>query len=242
MSNARWQAQFNYSWPENNFRTVGWFMSKELANATLMALAEAHFPGQWHWNTEQDQLSLDDPGKSMYNMGWMLERNPLASGMYTAYLFDLDDTLIEGFVAPPQPYSRVQVLPGRVATLSYLMTKERRIGIVTNQGNIAFGYQTEQEALSKFREVYHVLGLDMTDHPLHFCFSDTRSKIPRYSIIEDASRRKPSGKMIREVMVKLSIENGLSVLYCGDRKEDRLAAEDAGVDFIDTDVFPWLTE
>ena len=74
------------------------------------------------------------------------------------------------------------------------------------------------------------LGLPATI-PVAVCFSDVRSKNPRYNQPADAGRRKPCGAMLRELMA----EAGLSIdqtMFIGDRPEDEAAAADAGVTFM----------
>ncbi len=152
------------------------------------------------------------------------------------YLFDMDGTLIEGFLNPKQPYERVEVLPGRKEKLAELHSAGHVIGIVTNQGSIAFGYNTEEDARTKLALALQKLDLP-PDTPLAICFSDPRSKDSRYNQPEDCGRRKPSGAMIRELMQVHADVVPSGVLFVGDRPEDEKAAQDAGVEFMWADAF-----
>lgn len=145
------------------------------------------------------------------------------------YLFDLDDTLIEGYVKQ-HPYSRVEVLPGRIERIATLRADGHIIGIITNQGGIAFGYNTEDDARTKFGQALKKLGL-LADTQIAVCYSDSRSKDGRYNTPADVARRKPSGAMIRELTAANSEQATQGVLFVGDRPEDEAAATDAGVPF-----------
>lgn len=154
----------------------------------------------------------------------------------TLYVFDLDDTLIDGYVKR-HPYDRVEPLPGRVDKLDELLNAGHDIAIVTNQGGVAFGYNTEDQFHSKIYTALFKLGLSITTR-YAVCFSDWRSNDKRYNKPEDCARRKPSGAMIHEVMRHFGIlpqaPDTLAdlVLYVGDRPEDQQAAANADVPFM----------
>lgn len=156
----------------------------------------------------------------------------------TLYIFDLDDTLIEGYVKK-HPYDRVEPLPGRADKLDELIKDDHDIAIVTNQGGVAFGYNTEDQFHSKMYTALFKLGLPVSTQ-YAVCFSDLRSKDERYNKTEDCARRKPSGAMIHEVMRYFGMlpqvpgSGALDnlVLYIGDRPEDQQAAINADVPFM----------
>lgn len=146
------------------------------------------------------------------------------------YIFDLDDTLIEGYLKPKQPYERVEPLPGRESLLTELQNRGHIIAIVTNQGGVAFGYNSEDQAHSKIYDALFKLGLPLsTEYAI--CFSDPRSQDERYNQPEDCARRKPSGIMIKEIMAKYPHIDQSNVAYVGDLPSDEQAAADAGVEF-----------
>ncbi len=147
---------------------------------------------------------------------------------------DLDDTLIEGYVQPRQPFARVAVMQGRVELLARLRAEGHTIGLATNQGGVAFGYSSEAEVEAKLACALVALGLP-SDTFVAVCYADPRSPNPRYQTGHE--RRKPSGAMLREAMVAHPAAAAAGVVYVGDRNEDAAAAADAGVPFAWADAF-----
>lgn len=80
--------------------------------------------------------------------------------LHPTYVFDLDDTLIHGHIEPRRPFEDVELLPGRVEALRALRQQGYHIAVLTNQGGVAFGYQTEQQVRDKFNLVAIALGFD----------------------------------------------------------------------------------
>lgn len=154
------------------------------------------------------------------------------------YLFDLDDTLIRGYMSEPrQPYDAVEPLPGRRAMLNRLIMRGDEICIVTNQGGVAFGYVTEEQADTKLNQALLRLGLSRTrssgdaqPSQVYACYSDIRGN-PPWDDPVDAARRKPSGAMLLEAIAWYPAAAALGVLMVGDREEDLEAAKAAGVPF-----------
>jgi D-glycero-D-manno-heptose 1,7-bisphosphate phosphatase len=164
------------------------------------------------------------------------------------YLFDLDDTLIAGYMArPDKAYAPVELLPGRAVKLAQLRERGDDIAIVSNQAGVAFGHITAQDVIAKLGLVASALGytsiwlfdggtpvrlgFDAPALECHICYSDARSKNAQYRTPLDVARRKPSGQMIREAMEESPEAAALGVLFVGDRPEDEAAAKDAGVAF-----------
>lgn len=160
------------------------------------------------------------------------------------YLFDLDDTLISGYLGNPnKDYHTWHVLPGRRERIGRLRLQGDICCVVTNQGGVAFGFVTEDEAQSKIEQVliatrfYFGCVADYRDTPMYYaCYHDTRGKVP-YNDPVQAARRKPSGAMIREAIADHPDAAALGVLMVGDRPEDEQAAQAAGVPFQWTHVF-----
>jgi D-glycero-D-manno-heptose 1,7-bisphosphate phosphatase len=151
------------------------------------------------------------------------------------YVFDLDDTLIRGYLTEPRiPYEQVEVLPRRREFLAQLTERGHQIAIATNQAGVAFGFISEDEVHDKIRRSIQALGLP-EDTPCAVCFAHPKSRDARYSDPAEVVRRKPSGRMIRELMEQTG--QFLVPYFVGDREEDRLAAEDAGVRFADAETF-----
>lgn len=160
------------------------------------------------------------------------------------YLFDLDDTLIRGYLSEPrQPYDVVELLPGRKAKLQRLILQGDTCCIVTNQGGVAFGFVTEDQADAKITEAMMRLGLmpprwDGGARPalLFACYHHEKGK-PPWDDPVSALRRKPSGQMILEAIEEHPQAAALGVLMVGDREEDLQAAQAAGVPFQWAHVF-----
>lgn len=147
------------------------------------------------------------------------------------YCFDMDGTLVSNYMDnPDKDYHTWRVLPGRVEKLRQIQERGDTITIVTNQGGVAFGHVTEQEAWNKIDAAALACGLRPDTIRTYVCFDDARG-LPRYSDPERAARRKPSGAMIREAINDYPDAASYGVLMVGDRSEDEAAARDAGVSF-----------
>lgn len=169
------------------------------------------------------------------------------------YLFDLDGTLISSYMDnPDKDFHTWQLLPGRQKKIAQLRHLGHDIGVITNQGGVAFSLTTEQDVITKLGRAAMALGYASIwlhdggtpmragwDEPALFCFvcySDPRATDARRRKPSDVVRRKPSGAMIREAMADAGLsdddaDDRREVLYVGDRPEDAAAARDAGVPF-----------
>ncbi len=156
------------------------------------------------------------------------------------YLFDLDGTLISGYMdSPTKHYDAWYVLPERRAKLQGLMMQGHTVAIVTNQGGVAFGFVTEEQCYNKMDEAVGRLGLSVqsvrasgtTPPPIVYCcMHDERGK-PPYNDPGEALRRKPNPFMLLEAMNDHGHAANKGVLYVGDRAEDEAAAGEAAVHF-----------
>lgn len=145
------------------------------------------------------------------------------------YLFDLDGTLISGYMDnPDKDYHTWRPLPGRGQRIAELRHTGHIVGVVTNQAGVAFGFVTEADWEAKIADVCYRLRLDW--EAIFVCFADVRGQ-PPYNDPAAAARRKPSGAMIREAMARYAAHAAEGVLFVGDRSEDEAAAKDAGVAF-----------
>lgn len=168
------------------------------------------------------------------------------------YLFDLDDTLISGYMrAADRNYNIWEPLPGRLAKLTQLAELGHAIGVVTNQGGVAWGHISESDVRYKLHQVAKAFGFrgaaiydGGVEHrtgvytlpsggqdylPIWVCYDDKRGSDKRYRF---EGRRKPSGAMIREAAAECGYSLHLpEVLYVGDREEDEAAAKSAGALF-----------
>lgn len=151
-----------------------------------------------------------------------------------AVLCDVDDTLIVGYMGRPnKEYDPIEVLSGVQERLVELQQAGIKLGLVSNQGAVAFGMITEEQAKRKLAGVVAALGLPKNT-PIAACFSDVRGR-PPWNDPADAARRKPSGAMILEVLAELSVAPE-HALFVGDRPEDAQAAAAAGC------AFQWATD
>lgn len=156
------------------------------------------------------------------------------------YAFDVDGTLVKSFMRDAgggaiQEYDLVEALPGRKEKIAGLMLRPATAGfaLVTNQGGVAFGFQTEAQ-------VYRKLGLVLAEFrffhgarvSVHVALNHPNAKNPGYRY--DDPRRKPGPGMLQEVKVEHATED---LIYIGDMDSDRLAAKAAGVEYIDQKEF-----
>src|SRR3954463_8827137 len=76
------------------------------------------------------------------------------------YLFDVDGTLIRSFMreGARDHYDAIEVLPGAREKLDELRAAGNDVALVTNQGGIAFGYQTSEQINRKIYGVLAELG------------------------------------------------------------------------------------
>ncbi len=149
--------------------------------------------------------------------------------MYKAIFFDLDGTLIKGYMDnKSQPYGAVIPLDGRRDRLHALIGQGIFIGIATNQAGVAFGIISEDDVMRKVQRVREMFGLG--DIPVQVCFAHPKALDDRYRHPAELARRKPNAGMIRELCdwYQCSVSEAL---FVGDRPEDEEAARNAGVAF-----------
>lgn len=152
-------------------------------------------------------------------------------------LFDLDGTLISLYMdSPDHAYDRWQVLPGRRERLAQLQANGHQLGIVTNQAGVAFGYVTEDQVNEKLAEVVQALGIPQNT-PIAVCFAHPDASLLQYRSPSEVARRKPSGRMIRELIGQYPAQTVHGVVYIGDLPDDAAAAADANVLFVPAGVF-----
>ena len=149
------------------------------------------------------------------------------------YCFDMDGTLISGYLGnPDKDYHKWEVLPGRIEKLIAIRDAGGTAAIVTNQGGVAFGYNTQDDFTKKIQSVLGALSVEgkcLIRH-VSFCFAHPDGN-PPYSDPHDVARRKPSGEMINEAINATPLELLGYICMVGDRTEDEGAAKAAGVEF-----------
>lgn len=151
------------------------------------------------------------------------------------YLFDLDGTLITSYMDnPDKSYHVWEPLPGRAARLGALRGAGHRVGVVTNQAGVAFGYVSERDwTQRKLPAVCSEFGL--LPQEVAYCLSHPKGKFP-WNKHSECARRKPSPLMIEELMVAMDADRD-DTLFVGDMESDRQAASAAGVEYYDAADF-----
>jgi histidinol phosphatase-like enzyme len=162
----------------------------------------------------------------------------------TLYCMDMDGTLIEPHYdggEEVQPYEAVKLLPGVYDRLQWLAIHDSgaKFSIITNQGGVAFGFVTEEQAYAKIGLVLAKLEM-MWSRPIsvHVCFNHPDAKLDLYRY--DDPRRKPGPEMIHEAMRYHGIAHDtccIPAVMTGDLPADEGAAKAAGVAYVDHDKF-----
>jgi histidinol-phosphate phosphatase family protein len=142
-------------------------------------------------------------------------------------LLDRDGTLNRAIDdRPPNRPDEVELLPGIAATLHRHAALGWRLVIVTNQGGIAFGYQTEPQAHAIQRAVLEALPVQIDAS--YLCPHHPEGKIAHYAI--DCPNRKPAPGAILQALARFDAPAG-QCLFVGDQESDEQAARTAGVPF-----------
>lgn len=159
------------------------------------------------------------------------------------YIFDKDNTLVAPVAngdrtRPPNTIEEQVLLPGRKRKIRKLLDDGHRVAIASNQGGVAWGYMTYDQA----GDIMHHAGNLVGAHTTVFCphwDGLPKDKVLGGSAEEDARLRflydqkcdcrKPKGGMILQVMKELGSSWKDSTFYIGDQETDMLAAIDAGL-------------
>lgn len=160
-------------------------------------------------------------------------------GQYECFLFDLDGTLISSYMdREDKNFHAWDVLKGRAEVISRLLDTGKCVGIITNQAGIAFGYNTPDDFKKKRSAVINAFRLDRNDENwlINWCYGHPDGTVKGEGPVWDIKRRKPSGEMLVEAMDTFQVERSETV-FIGDMPSDRVAAMNAGVDYIDVEEF-----
>jgi D-glycero-D-manno-heptose 1,7-bisphosphate phosphatase len=166
------------------------------------------------------------------------------------FIFDLDGTLIEGFLdkkpreghewVDGEMYDAVELLPNVKDRLRYIAERDdsARFAICTNQAGVAFGYQTEDEVRAKVAKVLAELEFFWGhSFSIHICFNHPEATIDLYRY--DDLRRKPEPGMLIEATKSHQYADALPMqaLFVGDMEVDKQAASAANIPYLDHDAF-----
>lgn len=151
-------------------------------------------------------------------------------------MLDRDGTLNRGLGdRPPNHPREVELLPGVGAKLREYAAQGWWLAIVSNQGGVAFGYQTEAQARATHQALLDALPVAVDASCL--CFHHPRGTIPHYAT--NCSRRKPAPGAILDALSRFEARPE-ACLFVGDQDTDCQAAKAAGVPFVwAKDFFGW---
>lgn len=147
------------------------------------------------------------------------------------YIFDLNGTLANTPFIDHQPLAP---LPGRKEKIAELLASGAKIAIASNQGGVAFGYQTPEQAREEVMGLASSLGI--THIELAFGHPKPKWGYEEYGMPKHMERRKPEAGMLLAAMKEYGISPE-ETLMVGDRDEDQGAAEKAGCHFMWTQDF-----
>lgn len=151
-------------------------------------------------------------------------------------LLDRDGTLNRSLGdRPPNRPGEVELLPGVATRLHQYAALGWRLVIVTNQGGVAFGYQTERQARATHQAVLDALPVQIDAS--YLCFHHPEGTIPRYAVA--CPDRKPAPGAILDALARFEARPQ-DCLLVGDQESDQQAAEAAEVPFVwAQDFFGW---
>jgi histidinol-phosphate phosphatase family protein len=140
---------------------------------------------------------------------------------------DRDGTLNRGLGdRPPNQPDEVELLPGVGPALCRYAALGWWLVIVTNQGGVAFGYQTEPQAQATHQAVLDALPVAVDAS--YLCPHHPRGTTERYAL--DCPNRKPASGAILDALDHFWAR-AEDCLLVGDQDTDRQAAKAAGVPF-----------
>jgi histidinol-phosphate phosphatase family protein len=136
---------------------------------------------------------------------------------------------------PPNQPREVELLPGVSSKLHRYASLGWRLIVVTNQGGVAFGYQSESQAHAIHQAVLDALPVE-TDAS-YLCPHHPRGTVPQYATA--CPNRKPAAGAILDALARFEAKPA-DCLFVGDQDSDRRAASAAGVPFAwARDFFHW---
>lgn len=161
------------------------------------------------------------------------------------YIFDKDGTLLSaveknnGKTRPANTPAEQVVLPGVAAKLNELRSNGNQIAIASNQGGVAWGFMTEEQAQILIDDcIEKIGGVDAWA----WCPFDPKAEgkpgsIKRFAC--ESNERKPNPGMIHAIVNHVDAELS-DTFFIGDMESDQKAAGAAGVNFVwANDFFGW---
>ena len=142
-------------------------------------------------------------------------------------LLDRDGTLNESLgTGPPNHPTEINLLPGVAARLHEYASRGWRIVIITNQGGVAFGYLSEEQAHVTHQALLDTLPVEVDAS--YLCPHHPRGTIRRYA--KACPNRKPAPGAILDALERFGA-HPQDCLFVGDRDSDQQAAEAADIPF-----------
>jgi D-glycero-D-manno-heptose 1,7-bisphosphate phosphatase len=151
-------------------------------------------------------------------------------------LLDRDGTLNSSLGSrPPNRPDEVDLLPGVAARLREYVARGWRLVVVTNQGGIAYGYQTLPQAWATHQAVLDALPVSVDAS--YLCPHHPKGTVPAFA--RDCPFRKPAPGAVLDALERFGSDPE-ACLMIGDQDTDRQAATAAGVPFVwARDFFGW---
>jgi histidinol-phosphate phosphatase family protein len=142
-------------------------------------------------------------------------------------LLDRDGTLNRSLgERPPNAPDEVELLPGVWRKLHHQASLGWRLVIITNQGGVAFGYQTHRQAWSTHQALLDILPVSVDAS--YLCPHHPEGTEPNYAV--SCPLRKPAPGAILDALASFGARRE-DCLFVGDHESDRQAAEAASVPF-----------
>jgi D-glycero-D-manno-heptose 1,7-bisphosphate phosphatase len=141
-------------------------------------------------------------------------------------IFDKDSTLVESLGGrPANTVEEHRLLPNVLEKCTELKAAGHVLGIASNQGGVAFGYMTIDEAQAIMEHAAVLINADFYT----FCPAHPKGKVKAFAY--ESLYRKPNPGMILELAQRAGVQNVAEILFVGDMDTDREAAVRAGVKF-----------
>ena len=156
----------------------------------------------------------------------------------TLYIFDKDGTLVSGFDNRPANKPEEQILlPGVLKKITGLRHAGHKIAIASNQGGVAWGFITFNQAVELVLDAAEKIG-GVSDWMISPYDPKAKEKHPG-SFARDDFTRKPQPGMLIVIMGKLGCGCDRTIMI-GDMESDQQAAQAANCQFIwAKDFFGW---
>jgi len=161
---------------------------------------------------------------------WAENRQGPGSKMATLYVFDLIGTLVKPVKKPVKGIDDVEFLPGVETMCLYLRDKRCDLAIASNQGGVAYGHLTFEQAQQLIKDVCKALDIGQW----RMCPHHPDGTVKEYS--KSCRCRKPKPNMIKSIREANAYYTWKGqfrpCVYIGDTDIDKQTAENAGIEFV----------